>query len=44
MVDIQFSAYHYKTGDMQLFKYSKCIETMKNLLPPPVDFYGWPFF
>ena len=31
--DIQFFGYHYKTGDIQLFKYSKCIEAMKNPLP-----------
>ncbi len=35
MVDIQFSAYHYKTGDIQLLKHRKYIEIKKNPLPPP---------
>ena len=39
MVDIQFSVYHYKTGDIQLFKYSNYVEIKKNLLSLPVDFW-----
>ncbi len=33
MVDILFSVYHYKTGDIQLLKHSKYIEIKRNLLP-----------
>ena len=34
MVDIQISCYLYKTGDMQLFKYSKCIEIKEKFVAP----------
>ncbi len=46
MVDIQFSAYHYKTGDIPPLKYSKYREIKKKICCPrlPVDFYGWIFF
>ena len=35
MVDIQFSVYHYKTGDIQLLKHSNYVEIKKNLLSLP---------
>ncbi len=45
MVDIQFSVYHYKTGDIRQLKLSKYMEIKKNLLSRvPVDFYGLMFF
>jgi len=45
MVDIQISVYHYKTGDMQLLKYSKCMKIKKKTpLPCPLTFMVWHFF
>ena len=41
MVDIQFSVYHYKTGDIQLLKHSNHVEKSRKIYCPclPVDFW-----